>query len=137
MSAFNHVEKSNYNFTIITIIFCLNIERSKKTFYREIAKKKFRMSNDFIDDDSLDLDLSDANHTSQLYNLNQRLLFKGYNSILDETGELNQKTLEETLDKLLQRDSQLLKVNFFRTEPFSLWSMGSLNLFKFDILNLS
>ena len=69
------------------------------------------MSNDFIDDDSLDLDLSnDANHTSQLYNLNQRLLFKGYNSILDETGELNQKTLEETLDKLLQRDSQLLKV---------------------------
>ena len=76
------------------------------------------MSNDFIDDDSLDLDLSDANHTSQLYNLNQRLLFKGYNSILDETGELNQKTLEETLDKLLQRDSQLLKVNFFRTEPF-------------------
>ena len=75
------------------------------------------MSNDFIDDDSLDLDLSDANHTSQLYNLNQRLLFKGYNSILDETGELNQKTLEETLDKLLQRDSQLLKVKlFFRTE---------------------
>jgi len=73
----------------------------------------FRMSNDFIDDDSLDLDLSDANHTSQLYNLNQRLLFKGYNSILDETGELNQKTLEETLDKLLQRDSQLLKVFFF------------------------
>jgi len=68
------------------------------------------MSNDFIDDDSLDLDLSDANHTSQLYNLNQRLLFKGYNSILDETGELNQKTLEETLDKLLQRDSQLLKL---------------------------
>ena len=69
------------------------------------------MSNDFIDDDSLDLDLSnDASHTSQLYNLNQRLLFKGYNSILDETGELNQKTLEETLDKLLQRDSQLLKV---------------------------
>ena len=69
------------------------------------------MSNDFIDDDSLDLDLSnDASHTTQLYNLNQRLLFKGYNSILDETGELNQKTLEETLDKLLQRDSQLLKV---------------------------
>ena len=74
------------------------------------------MSNDFIDDDSLDLDLSDANHTSQLYNLNQRLLFKGYNSILDETGELNQKTLEETLDKLLQRDSQLLKVNFLSKE---------------------
>ena len=71
------------------------------------------MSNDFIDDDSLDLDLSDANHTSQLYNLNQRLLFKGYNSILDETGELNQKTLEETLDKLLQRDSQLLKGFFY------------------------
>ena len=73
------------------------------------------MSNDFIDDDSLDLDLSDANHTSQLYNLNQRLLFKGYNSILDETGELNQKTLEETLDKLLQRDSQLLKVRLSMT----------------------
>jgi len=121
---------SNYNFTIITIIFCLNIERPNKIFYREIAKKNLRMSNDFIDDDSLDLDLSDANHTSQLYNLNQRLLFKGYNSILDETGELNQKTLEETLDKLLQRDSQLLKVNFFRTEPFSLWSMGSFKTFQ-------
>ena len=82
----------------------------KKYFTEKYHKFFFRMSNDFIDDDSLDLDLSDANHTSQLYNLNQRLLFKGYNSILDETGELNQKTLEETLDKLLQRDSQLLKV---------------------------
>ena len=88
------------------------------------------MSNDFIDDDSLDLDLSDANHTSQLYNLNQRLLFKGYNSILDETGELNQKTLEETLDKLLQRDSQLLKVIFFSNRTIFPMVNGILKTFS-------
>ena len=116
----------------LSFIFCVELSTSsmKENIYREMVINIFRMSNDFIDDDSLDLDLSDANHTSQLYNLNQRLLFKGYNSILDETGELNQKTLEETLDKLLQRDSQLLKVFFFRTEPFSLWSMGSLKPFQ-------
>ena len=95
--------------------------RWKEIFHREISRNIFRMSNDFIDDDSLDLDLSDANHTSQLYNLNQRLLFKGYNSILDETGELNQKTLEETLDKLLQRDSQLLKVKLKKTDCVIFW----------------